>query len=133
VTDYDFFGEAARFHHVGLAVRSIRAVSPSSEAVVEKTQGVSLAFIHLHDLRVELLEPYGEGSPIERSLRDGVRLLHLCYEVPDLDAALARCRKSGFHRIRPLATTTALENRRIGWVFSREYGLFELLETPSKD
>jgi methylmalonyl-CoA/ethylmalonyl-CoA epimerase len=123
-----FFGEEARFHHVGLAVKSIRSVSPSSEIFIEKTQGVSLAFIQLGGITVELLEPLGDDSPIARSLRSGVKLLHLAYEVPDLEEALETCRPAGFHRLGPPVPAPVFDNRKIVWVFSKEFGLFELVE-----
>lgn len=123
-----FFGKQARFHHIGLAVKSIREVSPSSQVLVEKTQGVSFTFISLNGIRVELLEPFGVNSPIAGSLRNGVKLLHLCYEVPNLEETLRLCRASGFHCIRHPIPAAALGNRRIAWVFSKQYGLFELLE-----
>jgi len=126
--EYSFFGRGATFHHIGLAVRSIRAVSPSSEVVVEQTQRVSLAFVLLNGIRLELLEPLGEDSPISRSLRDGVKLLHLCYEVPDLDTALELSRPAGFHRLGPPVSAPVFDNRRTVWVFSKQYGLFELVE-----
>ena len=123
-----FFGSAARFHHIGLAVRSIRAVCPECEILVERTQRVSLAFVLLNGLRIELLEPLGADSPIARNLRRGVKLLHLCYEVPDLEAALKVCRPAGFHRLGPPVSASAFADRRIVWVFSTHYGLFELRE-----
>lgn len=130
--EYAFFGEEASFHHVGLAVRSIRAVSPSCEVVVEETQGVRLAFIRLNGITIELLEPIGDSSPIARSLRSGVKLLHLCYEVPQLEAALKVCRPAGFHRLGRLMPARVFDNRRIVWVFSKQYGLFELLERDAE-
>ncbi len=123
-----FFGKEARFHHIGLGVQSIREVNPSWEVVVEKRQGVSLAFIQLNGITIELLEPLGDNSPIARSVREGVRLLHLCYEVPDLEAALELCRPAGFHQISRPVPAPVFDNRRIVWVFSRHYGLFELVE-----
>lgn len=123
-----FFGKEARFHHIGLAVKSIRAVSPSSEVFVEPRQRVSLAFILLNGIRIELLEPFGDKSPIARSLHEGVKLLHLCYEVPDLEAAVELCRPAGFHRLGPPVPTAVFVDRRVVWVFSKQYGLFELLE-----
>ena len=132
--EYNFFGESAKFHHIGLAVESIRAICPSCEVFAEKTQKVSLAFIQFNGITIELLEPAGEGSPIARSLRDGVKLLHLCYEVPDLDAALDLCRPSGFHRLGPPVPTPVFNGRRLVWVFSKQFGLFELVEAePGRD
>jgi Glyoxalase/Bleomycin resistance protein/Dioxygenase superfamily len=126
--DCRVFGSEARLHHIGLAVESIRAVCPSCEPFVEQSQGVSLAFIELHGLTIELLEPLGEDSPIARSLRDGIKLLHLCYEVPDLDESLTQCASAGFHRISRTACAPAFGNRRFVWVYSKQYGLIELLE-----
>jgi methylmalonyl-CoA/ethylmalonyl-CoA epimerase len=128
VIEYAFFGKEASFHHIGLAVKSIRAVSPSSEIVVEPTQRVSLSFVRLNGITVELLEPWGDDSPIARSLRDGVKLLHLCYEVPSLEVALELSRPAGFHRLGPPVSAPVFDNRRIVWVVSKEYGLFELAE-----
>ena len=128
MTKCEFFGEEASLHHVGLAVRSIREANPACEVAVEATQGVSFAFLELNGITLELLAPYGDRSPIARSVNDGVKLLHLCYEVPDLEAAIEHCRPAGFHRLRAPVPAPAFENRRIAWVFSRIYGLFELLE-----
>jgi methylmalonyl-CoA/ethylmalonyl-CoA epimerase len=124
----NFFGAGARFHHIGLAVESIRAICPSAEVFVEETQRVSLAFIQFNGITVELLEPLGENSPVRRSLRDGVKLLHLCYEIPDLEKALETCRPAGFHRLGPPVPTPVFDGRKLVWVFSKQFGLFELVE-----
>ena len=125
-----FFGPRARFHHVGLAVPSIHAVDPSLEVIPDSHAGVSMAFLGLHGVTLELLEPLGERSPIARSLRDGMKFLHLCYEVPDLEAALAAGRKSGFHRVQAPEPRPVYDQRRVAWMLSKDYGLFELLERP---
>jgi methylmalonyl-CoA/ethylmalonyl-CoA epimerase len=132
VIECAFFGEEARFHHVGLAVSSIREVCSECEVVVERTQGVRLGFVNLSGVTLELLEPLDEGSPIARSLREGVKLLHLCYEVPHLETALRHCEEAGFHRISQPVLTRALGNRRVVWLFSKHYGLVELLETAER-
>ncbi len=128
VIECTFFGDVARFHHVGLAVQSIREASPDSEVVVNRTEGVSMSFLSVHGLRIELLEPLGDSSPIARSIRAGTKLLHLCYEVPQLEQALERCRPEGFHVIGKPRSVPEFGNRRIAWVFHNRFGLFELLE-----
>ena len=130
--EYAFFGKDARFHHIGLAVKSIREVCPLAEPVAEQTQRVSLAFIDLNGVRVELLEPLGDASPIAKNLRDGVKLLHLCYEVADLEEAVEQSRSAGFHRLTRPVPAPVFDNRRIVWVFSKQYGLFELVERDHK-
>lgn len=130
--EYSFFGDGAKFHHLGLAVESIRQICDDCEITVEKTQKVSLAFIRFNGICLELLEPSGEDSPILRGMRSGNKLLHLCFEVPDLDEAIEYCRPAGFHRLGPPVTTPVFDGRRLAWVFSREFGLFELAEESKK-
>ena len=130
--DCVFFGPDASFHHIGLAVESIRAVNPSCEIFVEKKQRVSLTFISVHGVRIELLEPLGDGSPILSSLNKGTKLLHLCYEVPNLDTAVETCKPRGFHAISRAFPAPLYGNRRVIWVYSTHFGLFELLEKGSE-
>ena len=127
-----FFGDEARFHHIGIGVPSIRAVCPSCEVIENRTQGVAMAFVDLHGVTLELLEPLDETSPIARSVRSGTKLLHLCYEVADLEAAIARGRDAGFHRVSRPVTVPEYGNRRIAWVVSTQLGLVELLEKPPR-
>jgi methylmalonyl-CoA/ethylmalonyl-CoA epimerase len=63
-----------------------------SEAVPQPDHGVTTVFIILPNTKIELLEPYGEGSPIAKFLErnpDG-GMHHLCYEVDDIIAARDR-------------------------------------------
>ena len=124
----DFFGEGARFHHLGIVVRSIKNASPQSEPITDPIQQVAVAFVCVNGLSVELIEPCGEHSPVLRSLNEGVKLLHVCYIVPDLPVGISICRKHGFHRVRQPVPARAFGNAKITWVFSNRYGLFELLE-----
>jgi len=127
-----FFGQAASFHHIGLAVESIRAVDPDCQIYTEKTQRVSLTFISVNGIRIELLQPLGDNSPIASSLSKGMKLLHLCYEVPNIEAALATSKPFGFHPISRPLPAPLYGNRRVIWVYSSNYGLFELIETGGR-
>jgi len=128
--EFNFFSEDARFHHLGVAVRSIKEVSPLSEPIIDPIQKVAVAFVCLNGTQLELIEPYGKQSPIARSLVKGVKLLHVCYAVPDLEAAIKTCRRYGFHCIGRPVPAVAFDDRKIAWVYSNQYGLFELLEGP---
>lgn len=130
-TAYAAFGPSARFHHVGLAVTSVREADPAAKPIVNRTEGVTMAFIDVHGVTVELLEPLGDESPIARSLEAGVKLLHLCFEVDDLDEALAAGRAAGFHRVSTPVVVPEWGGRRIAWTMSRVFGLVELAERPS--
>lgn len=123
------FGQGAAFHHVGLVVRSISQTVGQDTAVWEdQTQKVKVAFIDLDGAPIELIEPLHDGSPVMRSLKVDPKLLHLCYEVPDVDAAIRTARDNGFHCIVRPASATAFNQRRITWLFNQNCGLVELLE-----
>ena len=59
VLECSFFGREAAFHHIGIAVHSIRAIRPSSEPTANELEGVSMAFLRLNGITIELLEPLG--------------------------------------------------------------------------
>jgi LAO/AO transport system kinase len=91
--------------HVGIAVRSLDERLPlwrdllglplqGIEAV--PGEGVKVAFLPAGRTRVELVEPQGDDSTMARHLaRRGEGIHHLCFEVDDLDAALARLETAG--------------------------------------
>src|SRR5205823_14447900 len=67
------------------------------EVVPQPEHGVSTVFITLPNAKIELLEPLGAGSPIEKFLErnpDG-GIHHLCYEVDDILAARERLKANG--------------------------------------
>jgi len=122
------FGSDAKLHHVGMVVPSIASVRPDLAVSEDPTQRVRVAFFQMHDLTVELVEPVGENSPVRRSLERGNKLLHTCFEVPELESAIESGRRAGFQLIRKPTPATAFGGRRIAWVFSQALGLVELLE-----
>lgn len=125
---YETFGATATLHHVGIAVRSIAAAAPGLASTHDPIQKVNVAFFRMHDVVVEYIEPAAEDSPVTRSIQQGQKLLHLCFEVDNLEDAIAAGRAGGFQMIRPPVPATAFEGRRIAWVLSTQLGLVELLE-----
>src|SRR5262249_50609987 len=87
-----------RLNHGAMAVGDIAKAAATyretlgaevSAATAQPEHGVTTVFINLPNTKIELLEPYGEGSPIakflERNPDGGIH--HLCYEVDDIRAA----------------------------------------------
>jgi len=126
----DLFGPGAELDHVGLAAVRIDDVLPGLDRVTDPIQGVTVGFFDLHGLVIEAIEPASDSSPISSQLAKGNRLLHLCYRVPDLQAAIASARSKGLLPLAKPVPAKAFDGLKIAWLFSRTMGLFELLETP---
>jgi len=122
------FGENSSFHHVGLAVSSLAETKLEIQPVIDPIQKVKIAFAELDGCRIELLEPIGDNSPILNSVKKGVKLLHICFEVDDLLLAMENARGNGFMVIASPVPAVVFKNRRIAWVFHSVWGVIELLE-----
>ena len=93
--------------HIGIAVRGLdagvsfyRDVLGMNEVPLADSDGARIAGFAAGDALVELLEPATDDSPIGRFVaKRGGGLHHVCFAVPDLDAALARCRAFGIRLI----------------------------------
>ena len=90
-----------RLNHVGIAVPDIEAAKktyrdlygvPEREMTEAKdlpAQGVTYAFVNVANSQIELIQPYGDNSPItkflERNPNGGQH--HVCFEVADIYVA----------------------------------------------
>ena len=99
--------EKPRLAHVGVAVTSLAEALPFYRDVLglvpghpETADGATIVSLRFGDVDVELLEPIDPASPVAKFLaRRGPGIHHICYRVPDLDAALTRCRAAGYRLI----------------------------------
>ena len=100
-------GPAATIAHVGVAVTSLSEALPFYRELLgltveppESADGATIVAVNLGATRIELLEAADPASPIGRFVaKRGPGIHHLCLRVPDLDAALARCRAAGVRLI----------------------------------
>lgn len=130
-----------RLHHVGFVVSSIAASMPGfarsmaagvcSQCFEDPLQKAKVTFLTTRpgDAQIELVEPLGEDSPVQRFLQQtGGGLHHLCYEVADLEGELAGFRSRGAVIAKRPKPAVAFGGRRIAWVITAEKLLVELLE-----
>jgi methylmalonyl-CoA epimerase len=93
--------------HIGVAVpdldaalafyRDVLGLTPGAPEVVDGATVVTLPF---GETQIELLSPVTTDGPVARFLeRRGPGIHHVCLRVPDLDAALARCRELGYRLV----------------------------------
>ena len=96
-----------KLNHVGVAtpnledaVRLYRDVLGATDITPKRTmaeQGVSFQFVNLGNAQIELIEPYGEDSPILNFLAKNPQggQHHICFEVEDIIAARDEMRAKG--------------------------------------
>jgi methylmalonyl-CoA/ethylmalonyl-CoA epimerase len=135
-----------KLNHIGIATPSIDesariyrdmfGATSFSEKFAMPEQGVWVQFVNLPNSQIELVEPYGDASPVERFLirhpRGGQH--HVCFEVDDIYAARDAMQAKG-------ATVIGTGEPKIGthgvpmlFFHPRDLGgvLVELMETPDK-
>jgi len=133
-----------KLNHVGVATPSIDESIKlyrdmlGATSITEKwsmpEQGVWVCFVNLPNAQIELIEPYGENSPLigflEKNPKGGQH--HVCFEVENILAARDEMRAKG-------ATILGTGEPRIGahgtpviFVHPKNMGgvLVELMETP---
>jgi methylmalonyl-CoA/ethylmalonyl-CoA epimerase len=131
-----------RLNHVGVATPSIERSVDTYRTLLGATaigepfelpaQGVRVCFVDAPNAQIELIEPLDDASPIAGFLRRNPAggQHHLCFEVPDIEAAVADLTAKG---------ATLLGSPRIGahgtpivFVHPRDMGglLVELMEAP---
>ena len=91
--------------HLAVAVKNIDdakalfellADAPSSKPQIVESQNVKTSFIQLGDTNIELLEPFGEKTPISNFLdKSGGGIHHLCIETDDFDNMILQIKNHG--------------------------------------
>lgn len=131
-----------RLNHVGVATPSLEAAialyrdmlgaTRFTEPMVLEAQGVRLCFCLLDNSEIELLEPWGEASPIHgflaRNPAGGQH--HIAFEVADVDAAAAGLEAKGAKVLGP--PRIGAHGTRVIFVHPKAMGgvLVELMEPP---
>lgn len=126
------------FHHIGIACRDIAKTQAfylqmgytASPIVEDPLQHVRISFLEKDGApRLELLEPLDEINPVARTLATvGVSPYHMCYEVQDIEAAIADLRRQRFLLVNGPVPACAMGNKRIAFLYQKNNGLIELVE-----
>ncbi len=128
-----------RVEHIAIAVDSLER----SEALwrdafgleveyEEKIGGTSLAMLPVGESYLELLEGEGPQNEVREWIRDkGTGFFHICFEVEDIDEALAELKAKGI-RLRDETPRIGHAGARIAFLDPAETGnvLIELAELP---
>ena len=129
-----------RFHHIGIACFDINETKAfyelmgyvASPIIDDSIQDIRISFLKKEGSpMLELLAPIDEKSPVNRILdTQGVTPYHICYEVDDIDAMMTLLRKQHkLVRVSKAAPACAIDNRRVAFLFRKDVGLIELVES----
>ena len=134
-----------RFHHFGLATRSLQKSSAFLEAegyqvgpsVFDPEQSVRLIFAdHPAMPAVELVSPeLGMPGPVDTILKSSATALyHLAYGCPKIEDAVEELRTAGFRVIPivPPKPAVLFGGTRVAFYTVKDFGLIELIEEPSQ-
>jgi methylmalonyl-CoA epimerase len=94
-----------KIDHIGIAVKSLSSATRVYENLIGSKvsgydqvdeQGVRVAMLNIGESRIELLEPTGPDSPIEKFMaKRGEGIHHIAVSVDDIEAELERLKASG--------------------------------------
>jgi methylmalonyl-CoA/ethylmalonyl-CoA epimerase len=128
------------FHHVGMAVQNLTAAIENYKTLFgyklvsgpfdDPIQNVSVCFLSWDngDPLIELVAPLGPQSPVDRFLKKGAGIYHICYEVPNIKAAIEHLNGNGCMLLSGPVPAVAFAMRKIAWLMTGENLLVELLE-----
>lgn len=130
-----------KIHHIGVAVRSIeKAVQKykilgyqvETNIVWDEKRNINILFMINGEERIELIESADikKESPVKAFL-NGTRkniMYHICFETDNILNQIEKLRKQGFIVIDKPAIAPACEKKMVGFLFSHETGIIELIE-----
>ena len=129
------------FHHIGLACRSLAPEIKTHERLgytregstfhdpIQKINGI---FMVHGPMRIELIEPSGEHSPVHNILEKGIKMYHQCFSVHDLAQAISAMESDGARLIAGPAPAVAFGGRNIAFLMLRTMLIVELVESAKK-
>lgn len=130
-----------RFHHIGMAVKSIEATSAlyvqagytRTSITYDSVQNVNICWLSKTDMpMIELLAPVDDNSPVCMTLKkNGVSPYHICYEVEDMSEAITELRKMKYVLVSNLVEAPAIQNSKVCFMHHKQIGLIELVESPA--
>jgi methylmalonyl-CoA/ethylmalonyl-CoA epimerase len=132
--------EQFAFHHIGVAVRDLSKAIPIYKALLDyelksgpfddPIQNVSVCFLSRGegDTLIELVAPLGPNSPIDRTLKKGGGTYHVCYQVPNISAAIRHLTEQGSILLSGPVPAVAFEMRQIAWLMTEVDLLVELVQ-----
>ena len=131
-----------KLSHIGILVKDIEegikhhevlfGFKQLGEIVEDPTQRVRVVLMgHSKDdaVKIELIAPLDDESPVTDLLKKRQALYHLCFEVPDIEVAKTEARKNGAIIISQPVEAPLFDDRKICFLFTKDHYVIELVES----
>ena len=126
-----------KVHHIGYAVKNLEQSISAFEALgytageitADAGRHIRIAFLQNGSECVELVAPDGDETPVDGVLKSvGPTPYHICYEVPDLEAALTELQQSRWIVTKQPAPAPAIGGAPVAFLYHLRVGMIELVE-----
>lgn len=129
-----------KFDHLGVAVADLAAALKVYEDLFDykvisgpfddPRQQAAVCFLGPdRNFVLELIAPLNDKSHVARLLAKGGGAYHVCYEVTDIQQAIADLRRKGCLIVSDPVPAVAYQGRRIAWFYTPTQQLMELVES----
>jgi methylmalonyl-CoA/ethylmalonyl-CoA epimerase len=134
-----------RLHHFGVLVKDLEKAKNryvgsfgyevKSEVIHDPLQTAFVQFLRLpqQPTYLELISPDGPQSVLQLALKKNGGVHHVCYTTPDLCAAIEQFTNDGNILVSEPKPAVAFNQRKIAWLMTRDYLLFELVQQGPPD
>ena len=129
------------FDHLGIAVKNIEeyfskmlqpilGINSLSEIVIDPIQKCKIAFAtSSNGVRLELIEPLNEESPVNQILKKKKGgLYHMCFVTNNFDEDVKHCLANKFIALSKPQPAIAFNNRRVIFLSTPTFEIIELVE-----
>lgn len=127
-----------KVHHIGYLVKNISKTEKKflelgykveSPTKFDEIRNIDIEFLVNGDYRVELIEPKGEESPMYPLLKRYKNTpYHLCYEVENIDEAIAELQDKHYTVIQEPNIAPCIEGKKVAFLNNISMGIIELVE-----
>ena len=131
-----------KIHHFGYLTKDLRASEKAFlklgyevefPAAFDSLRDITITFLRNGYYRVELIEPLGPNSPVYGLLKKYKNTpYHFCYEVTDLEEAVAELEAQGYYVIQAPLEAPCIEKRRVVFLMGADMGMIEVVEMRDK-
>lgn len=130
-----------KLSHIGIIVKDIedgiknhedlfgyKQLGPIIDDSTQKVRVVLMGASEEDPVKVELISPLTDDSPVTNLLKKRQALYHLCYSVPDIEVAKTEARKKGAVVISNPVEAPLFDDRRICFLLTKDHYVIELVE-----